>query len=136
MKKVIIVLLSTVLMACASGPYSVLEFSESDRTDNRNYDVVMTGLDGKLKISNTSKSVEPGEHFIQLATTKKGRNNFSNKRNIMLETKPCVRYYITAQHESGLSTNNKDWDVRVLRTEPIKHCESLVESDSSVESKD
>lgn len=124
MKKLTILAPLALLSACASGPYAIIDGSRSDITDDNNYDVVITGIDGQMYFQGLKiRNVEPGPHYIQLASTKVDRQGNPTYNTFILDAKPCTRYLVSAQHESTLEFDTRDWVTKVIREEPVSGCE-------------
>ncbi|NVJ60084.1 MAG: hypothetical protein HWE27_06835 [Gammaproteobacteria bacterium] len=123
MKLVMVVILGVLVSACANKPWSVIDGSMSRATDSQNYDVYITGVDGKLYFDNMKiRNVDSGFRLLQLTTSKPDRKGRYTYTSFPIITKPCVRYFVSAQHESNLTYENKRWAVLVLREEPIESC--------------
>lgn len=132
MKKTAIILATLLTSACASQPWSEVNGDWSNPTDTNNFDVVITGIDGKLKFENRKRETfEPGLVTLRFsserpARTKADENASYNNKTVEMNLKPCVRYYVSAQHKNVLSGNINNWDVVVLKEEPIKSCQKLL----------
>lgn len=94
MNFVIIMLTSFLLTACASTkPYAIIDGSMSDEVDPKNYDVIISGADGKLFFGGDRKRrFEPGFHFLKLTTTKADQRGALTHANFPIVMKPCMRY--------------------------------------------
>ena len=126
--KILLLSFALLFSACSTKPWSVIDGSRSNEIYKKNRDVYISGIDGKAYFDNLkSISVEPGFHYLKLTTTKPDRNGTHTYTVFPIVTQPCVRYLVTAQHESGARYDNESWEVRVLREEPIESCLQLLE---------
>ncbi|MCO7227509.1 hypothetical protein [Pleionea sp. CnH1-48] len=115
------------LSACANKPWSEVDGSRSKGADPKNYDVFISGIDGKLYYDNMKmRTMEPGFRYLRLTSTKPDRKGRYTYNPFAMQAKPCVRYIVSAQHDSNINYDNKQWKVVVLREEPIKSCEKLM----------
>lgn len=136
MKKAAIILATLLTSACASQPWSEVTGDWQNVASKDQYNVNITGVNGKLKFDNQQKhTFEPGKVELRLTTTKQGQTvgqNLDRNRNktVELDLKPCVRYYMGAQHESSLSSNVQDWQPVILKQETISSCEKLLDKKS------
>lgn len=125
MNKLMILAPLALLTACASSPYAIIDGSQSDITDANNHDVVVTGIDGQMYFENLKiRNVEPGPHYIQLASTKVDRQGVPTYNTFTFYAKPCTRYLVSAQHESTLPFDTRDWATKVIREEPVAGCKA------------
>jgi len=126
MKKILTILAFALLSGCASKPWSEIDGSQSDNADVHNYDIIITAVDGKIDFAGrATKSLDPGFHLVRVVSTKADRKGGYTYANLPIQMKPCMRYFVTAQHDSN-KLNNKYWEVRILREEPIKSCLKLL----------
>ncbi|MDO6694837.1 hypothetical protein Q4574_16185 [Aliiglaciecola sp. 3_MG-2023] len=109
----------TLLSGCASTPYAIIDGTRSKASDLDNYDVTIVSIDGKMEVGKQVENIEPGFHYINLATTKKVRSKVTEFRMFPLDAKECMRYVVTAQHDNSL---DDEWEVKLLREEPILSC--------------
>ena len=127
LKSLILFLTLSFVSGCTNKPWSVIDGSMSKPNDPKNYNVYISGIGDRLYSDNLSKkNLVPGFNRIRLTTSKADRKGYHTYSSFPLETKPCVRYYVSAQHESSLAYDNKRWRVVVLGEEPIKSCEKLL----------
>jgi hypothetical protein len=104
-------------------PYAVIDGSMSPQTDNKIYDVTISGIDGQLFMDGSkTRNVKPGFRLIQLTTTKADRRGDFTYTSFPIVTKPCIRYYVAAKHASSLKYDNKSWEVVVIKEEEIPSC--------------
>jgi len=141
MNKYIVLILCVLLTSCASQPYSVIKFDRVVSSDENNIAVAIRRIDGREKFEQNNRRfsdnlavIEPGEHVLELmpryhSITRK------NKRTLLLNAKPCIRYFITGQLLSD-GRLKPDWQPRIIMEEPIKHCESLVNEQDKKNTKD
>ena len=134
MRKASFLVLLLLLSACSNNPWSVIDGSMSKVTDAKNYDVLVSGVDGKLYFDNRRiRNVDPGFRLVRLTTTKPDRRGHHTYTSFPIFVKPCIRYYVSAQHESNLTIDNNNWDVVVLKEEPIEGCKKLLKNNPSSE---
>lgn len=132
MKKLMFFAPLALLTACASGPYAIIDGSRSDITDANSHDVVITGIDGQMYFQGLKiRNVDPGPHYIQLASTKVDRQGNPTYNTFILDAKPCTRYLVAAKHGSTLEFDTRDWVTEVIREEPVAGCE-VEKKDESV----
>jgi len=152
MNKFIILIAILFLTSCASQssqPYSVIKFDRVDSSDKNNVAVSIRRIDGSVKFEQNNRwfrenrvVVEPGERVLELrqrysktnANTLISRRS-KQKRTLLLDAKPCIRYFITGQLLSD-GRLKPDWQPRIIMEEPIKHCESLVNEQDKKNTKD
>ncbi len=117
-----------IISRCASKPYAIIDGSKSRAADSYSYDIVITGVDGKMLLDGLKvRNVEPGPHTFQLITTKKDKYGDYTYQLITIDTEPCKRYVIAAKHDRDKKFSNKFWEVEVLRVEPVPRCEKLLQ---------
>ncbi len=123
MKIIVILAALLCLSACASRPYAIIDGSRSIASDPENVDVIFIGIDGKMYPNGFSyKTLEPGVHLLQVATSKAGWRNAHSYLPFMLNAEPCKRYILTAQHDNSLTRDDGSWSVNLLRVEPVESC--------------
>lgn len=109
---------------CATGdrrPWSALDGRDGRPTDPDVEEIYILGMDGQLFPDYPQeKRMAPGFHFFELATVRRDRHGTLTRLPFALTAKPCVRYYVAAEHAQRL--DNLRWQPRVLREEPISGC--------------
>ncbi|SES65609.1 hypothetical protein [Thalassotalea agarivorans] len=126
MKKIVALVITALLSACASEPYAIIDGSKSNPADDQNVDVYITGIDGQRYFDDRKwDTLTPGHHDIQFTSSKADKNGNYRYTSVPLVLKPCVRYSVSAQHASALRYDNKEWKI-VIEEKPIKSCESLI----------
>ena len=116
-KKLLLPLL--LLGGCASSPYAVIDGTQSQISDENNYDVTIVSIDGKMQFGKQKKNVKPGFHYINVLTTKKLRSKNTEVQMFPVDAKECMRYEVSAQHKNGIAD---EWEVKLLREVPIPSC--------------
>lgn len=132
MRFLVIAMFAIFLGACSSSPWAVIDGSMSKAADPKNFDVVISGVDGKLFMDGQKvRRVDPGMHMIRVTTTKVDAFGKYTYDTVPFVAEPCMRYFVAAQHESSVSTDNKRWTLVVIREEPIKSCLKLLEEEKA-----
>jgi len=136
MKKAAIILATLLTSACATQPWSEVS-GNLDQTAKKNlYSVNIIGINGESSLDNHArKTVKPGKVQLNLSTTKPSQTVGSaiaqyNNKTVELTFEPCVRYYVAAEHTSSSSFNKKEWQPLVLKKQPIKSCQKLLNKKS------
>jgi len=108
------------LAACASTDYhySQLIGQRYYRTPIDTYEVTITRVDGKDS-SLRPALVEPGPHKVLVQGPRGGGANWGEFREIALDVRPCIRYYLVAVKSNPLAS---DFHVRVDYEEPVGGC--------------
>lgn len=123
MRRVLFVLSLAALAGCASKPWSIIDGEGATAASDDQYNVTILSVDGQAFLDGRmQQKVEPGFHYLQVATTKKSRRGDATYQPFALTAAPCMRYVLFAQHESRL--NNEDWSVVLKKQEPISGCET------------
>jgi len=111
------------LAGCAS--YSIIDGSEYTRTDPNSAPVLIRAVDDDGFQNSSEARVEPGSHLVLLESARLvsprdpiGRDPM-HEFTLPLNTKPCKRYLVSAEHHGTLS---KDWDPVVRGVEDIAGC--------------
>ena len=116
--------LTILLSGCKTAPYAIIDGSQSKVTDQHSYDVIISGVDGKMYFgANKTKNVEPGSHYVRLTSTKQSRRGDVTYQPWYFNAEACKRYIVAAKHSDNKKFSNKYWEVEVLRVEPILSCE-------------
>ena len=136
MKKAAIILATLLTSACASQPWSEVS-GNLDQTAKKNlYSANIIGVNGESNVSKTNRrTVEPGKVQLRLSTTKPSLTVGNaiaqyNNKTVELTLEPCVRYYVVAEHTNSSSFNKKEWQPLVLKKQPIKSCQKLLNKKS------
>jgi hypothetical protein len=105
------------------GPtWSEVTGKRESKVTMNNYDAIIKSVDGRHDTSRVVK-IEPGKRTIVVQSpTRKGFRG--SDQTMELAAEPCVRYYVTAQFESGVGP---DWHPVVSRREPIPGCKAGAE---------
>ncbi|MDX1443015.1 MAG: hypothetical protein R3270_04455 [Gammaproteobacteria bacterium] len=125
------------ITACASGPYGQLLGDDGTSADPYNHDVIIVGIDGRYYPTGLGRrTIDPGPHELLVRTTKPSRSGSGyDDRQFFLNVEPCTRYYLSAQHPKSATISTRDWEVRLLRSEPISECRTESEGENGSEVK-
>lgn len=122
-RAILIVQLLTIFTSCANQRQSVIDGRWSRDTDKYNWNVKIIAVDGVvLSFPKDQIDLKPGLHEILLLTTGPRKDDRATAQYYTIETKPCTKYYLSAQHEETIKSEL--WDVRALREEVLEHCQS------------
>jgi hypothetical protein len=123
MKPAILTMFASLLFGCSSVPYAIIDGSRASKTDNLSYNVIVTGVDGKLTFfDEPTKNIKPGTHTIRVTTTKPGKPTMKDSKTWLLDAKPCKRYVVAAKHDENKRFSNKYWELDLIRVEDIGGC--------------
>ena len=108
------------LAACASADYqySQLYGKRYNRAPIDTYDVTILRVDGKDTLFR-QVLVDPGVRKIVVQGPPGGASTWGEEREILLDVRPCTRYYLVAVRPNRLAS---DFDVRVDYEEPLGGC--------------
>ena len=95
------------ISACSSGPYSVIEGRRDETKDLNSHAVRIVSVDGVYPINKTVARVKPGVHIIKVASARLGGGAH---KEITLDAKPCMKYILSAQHESSIYSIDR-WEI-------------------------
>ncbi len=103
--------------------YSLIDGTRSIATDNKNYDVFIISVDGKM-YNKSKMKLSSGTYYFNIASTK--AKKFSKRNSVSygsysITLKPCVRYLLSAQYPSS-SYKIDDWEL-IIKEESIGGCE-------------
>jgi hypothetical protein len=110
------------LAACAGGgmydqPYVLFEPASSPNADTSPAFVVE--VDGVGQSINRNDPVAPGVRRVVLSVPRVPGMSVSGRETLVIDTKPCTRYYFSARHSSPTA---RDWTAYVSGVEPIGEC--------------
>ena len=97
------------ISGCATYPGDVSYFygERYHRTKLRTYPTVITAIDGRSTLINSSPvPVESGPHVLRLATAPVAGFRFPQERDLKMVVEPCTRYFIVAERDNSLA---QDW---------------------------
>lgn len=121
MMKLFLIVAMLILLGCASGPYAILDGSSPNRADPDQYEVLILGVDGRLYPNGRREHrVDPGFHYMELATTKPDRRGGVTRMPFAINAKACTRYYVAAVHEREL--DSRGWHAKTVKEAPIPGC--------------
>ena len=118
--RVIAIIGIATLAACASADYqySQLYGKRYSRAPIDTYDVTILRVDGKDTLYR-QVLVDPGVRKIVVKGPPGGASTWGEEREIVLDVRPCTRYYLVAVRPNRLAS---DFDVRVDYEEPLGGC--------------
>ena len=118
--RVIAIIGIATLAACASADYqySQLYGKRYNRAPIDTYDVTILRVDGKDTLYR-QVLVDPGVRKIVVQGPPGGASTWGEEREIVLDVRPCTRYYLVAVRPNRLAS---DFDVRVDYEEPLGGC--------------
>ncbi|WP_460241327.1 hypothetical protein [Aurantivibrio infirmus] len=122
--KLLIVVMFFFTTACSTAPYALIDGGRSIKNDDNNFNVYIVSIDGKHNLPNRTRQVlEPGTYRLEFSSARpqvsRGRQEL---KELVLEAKACMKYVITAQHESNLSLVDPDWELMILEEREIEDC--------------
>lgn len=106
------------------GPdYGLFDGTTTKAADPRVHELRVVSVDGELKTDlPTRVKLRPGFHWLQVASSKRGRRGEMTYQPLPLEVEPCMRYRFVAQHEKGFSTRR--WQVVSVGQERRGDCKA------------
>jgi hypothetical protein len=125
MTKLLLPLSALLLAACASGgggmydqPYALFEpDARSVPADTRAAFILK--VDGEDRTINRSDPVAPGMRNVVVSVPGARGMSESKQETVMIDAKPCMRYYLAARRPSSTSS---DWSPFISGSEPIGEC--------------
>lgn len=116
---------AALLTACAASgpsPYAVVTGERPTVSDPTVESVLIVGVNGRLEMRGLSEvRVEPGPVWLSVRTTRRdGRPKRVREASVVLNAKPCMRYFVIARHESQFA--EEPWSAQVSQQEPIREC--------------
>ncbi|MEO8311606.1 MAG: hypothetical protein ABI520_10570 [Caldimonas sp.] len=108
------------LAGCASTDYHYSQLSGKRyyRAPIDTYDVTIVRVDGKDTLQRPVL-VDPGLRKVVVQGPPGGAARLGEEREIALEVRPCMRYYLVAHRANKLAS---DFDIRVDYQEPVGGC--------------
>jgi hypothetical protein len=120
-----LLLLSLVLAAPAAfadlydQPYSIIETDPSRSSDHLVLPVIVNRVDGRNAQYGNRAIVDPGRHDVTIDVRPRKGFHIATQTTFQLETKPCMRYYVSAKLDAPTSQR---WQPIVRHEEPIGEC--------------
>lgn len=114
-------MIATGSTGCALKPWSLVDGEGASRSNDNQYNVMVVAvdeqsyLDGRLQ-----QKIEPGSHYLRLATTKRDFSGDVTVMPLFLKAEPCTRYVFFAEHDRRMT--NKSWKLVLRKSEPIGGC--------------
>ncbi len=81
---------------------------------------MVVGVDSRLMRPRGFMNLDPGFHYLYLATTRSNPRGEHAAQHFALKAEPCMRYVVTARHRNSMDWEN--WDLVVKSVEPIPWC--------------
>lgn len=112
-------------VACATASareWAVVDGEVVTQADPNRYSVQIVSVDGTADFeAPTMKTLSPGFHYIQLASTRQDRRGGVTYVPYAFVAEPCTRYEVYAQYESAL--DRSPWQLVIARSpKPLGGC--------------
>ena len=93
------------------GPdYGAFDGEVITRADPKVYDLLVVAVDGKHHPDLPTKvKMRPGFHWLEVASSKRGRNGELTRQSLPLNVESCTTYRYAAKHDGSLS--NRRWSI-------------------------
>lgn len=110
--------------ANAKKPWAVIDGDGAGNVDSNRYDVVVIAVDGNSDFDAPMlKRVEPGFHYVQLASTRQNGVIGNSYQPYAFMAEPCVRYVMYAQYENA--SDRSPWHLVVGKADkPVAGCKA------------
>ena len=110
--------------ANAKKPWAVIDGDGAGNVDGDRYDVVIIAVDGNSDFDAPMlKRVEPGFHYVQLASTRQNGVIGNSYQPYAFMAEPCVRYVMYAQYEN--TGDRSPWHLVVGKSDkPVAGCKA------------
>ncbi len=121
MKRLLAITLLSATSALAGPfdqPYSIIETDTAPSADSHLRPVIVNRVDGENSMNNRSV-VGPGPHKVVLDVPPRKGYHTATQQTMDLVTKPCTRYYLSAELKSPTL---QEWTPVIRREEPIGEC--------------
>ncbi|HET9580279.1 MAG TPA: hypothetical protein VFP44_20795 [Usitatibacter sp.] len=102
-------------------PYSIIETDPSRAADYLVMPVIVNRVDGKNAQYGNRAIVDPGPHDVTIDVRPRKGFHIATQATFPLETKACMRYYVSAKLDSPTSQR---WQPVVRHAEPIGECQA------------
>ena len=123
MKRILIASLFLATSAVAGPfdqPWSIIETDTMRSADPNLRPVIVNRVDGENSLNNRAV-VSPGPHKVTVDVPPRKGFRLATQATFDLETKACMRYYVSAELKSPTL---QQWDPVVRREERIGECEA------------
>jgi hypothetical protein len=104
--------------------WSVIDGEVVGRADPNRFGVVIVAVDGTADFDAPStKTISPGFHYVQIASTRPQRRNTLNYVPYAFMAEPCRRYVMYAEYESP--ADNSPWQLVIEKDpKPLGGCKA------------
>lgn len=106
------------LSACAITGVSEVTGERYSRVEMNRSAAIILDVDGRSS-NDRYVRVEPGQRRIRLQSFPVAGFRQGEVREMTLDIKPCVRYYLNVQRKTGIS---QDWEPVIDKEEPLPGC--------------
>jgi hypothetical protein len=123
MKRIFIAALfvtTPVLASPYDQPWSIIETDTARSADPNLRPVIVNRVDDQNSMNNRAV-VPPGPHKVTVDVPPRKGFRLATQATFDLETKPCMRYYVSAELKSPTT---QEWNPVVRREERIGECEA------------
>ena len=107
-----------VLTACTTVGTSEVTGDRYSRVEMNRSSAIILDVDGRSTNDRVVR-VEPGQRKLRLQSLPVSGFRQGQVRELTLDIKPCVRYYINVQRKTGIS---QDWEPVIDHEEPLAGC--------------
>ena len=106
------------IAACTTVGTSEVTGDRYSRVEMNRSSAIILDVDGRSTNDRVVR-VEPGQRKLRLQSLPVSGFRQGQVRELTLEIKPCVRYYINVQRKTGIS---QDWEPVIDHEEPLAGC--------------
>lgn len=122
-KKMLLVTCVALTAGCAGGgmyaePYALFVAERRSATEDTRPAFPMR-IDDRMVEIGRDLPVQPGSRKVEVSIPGPPGMSDPDRDTLMIDAKPCTRYYLSAQRSSRTS---KDWRAFVASAEPIGEC--------------
>ncbi len=122
--KLFLLLVSVVPMTVIAAhrePWIEIGVDGAMRGNPDEYPVFLVSIDGSMDFRNEfTQTLAPGLHAFDVSTTKKDSSGLLTYQRVTINTKPCVRYELVANHAHPIE--NRSWQILIKSELPITRC--------------
>lgn len=113
--------LPAVAIAADAQPWSEIRLENVADARRDEHALMMIAIDGSRDVpSRSTYRLPPGTQSLRLASTKRDSAGSITSQPYAIETQPCVRYVLVADHAQ--TPSNARWRIVVKAREPIEAC--------------
>ena len=110
--------IAALLSACAITGVSEVTGERYSRVEMNRSAAIILDVDGRSS-NDRYVRVEPGKRVIRMQAFPVSGFRQGEVRELTLDIKPCVRYYLNVQRKTGIS---QDWEPVIDKEEPLPGC--------------